>query len=373
MNEHDGEAGITLPELSDERVDEMESALFDEIGRERSAARRHSARRTRWWIAGGAAAAIVTVAAIIAPGLGGLVMGSSSTSDSAAEPAYDLPREAADGSVDESGAGVTAESDASGELESSEDSDTASTGERAIITTASAAITVDDVEAAARAIGNAAVAHDGYIESMNIGTTGDVMPAEGVATDTVPYPYTDYPYSLDGGWISVRVPATELAPLIEELSDVGDVTSSSIDRADVTAQSVDLQARVDAAAESVDRLTEIMAEAGDLSDLIAAESALAERQALLESYQQELKMLDDQVAMSTLSVTLSPTAEPVVADPAGFADGLAAGWNGLLATLNGIVIALGFLLPWVAIGVIAAAIVWLIVRGIRRRRAPRAE
>jgi hypothetical protein len=61
----------------------------------------------------------------------------------------------------------------------------------------------------------------------------------------------------------------------------------------------------------------------------------------------------------------------VKADPAGFGDGLAAGWNALVATLNGIVIALGFLIPWIVVLAIAGAIVWALVRLIRRRRAAR--
>ena len=106
---------------------------------------------------------------------------------------------------------------------------------------------------------------------------------------------------------------------------------------------------MDAAQASVDRLTELMAQAGSLSDLIAAESALAERQATLESYQQQLKYYDEQVAYSTLTVTLTEPVETVEANPAGFGDGLAAGWNGLVATLNGIVIAIGFLIPWILV------------------------
>lgn len=118
----------------------------------------------------------------------------------------------------------------------------------------------------------------------------------------------------------------------------------------------------------MDRLTALMAQAQNVSDLIAAESALSERQALLESYQQQLAMLEDQVELSSLTVSLAPAVEKVEADPAGFADGLLAGWNGLVATLNGIVIALGFLLPWLLVAAIAALVVWGVVRLVRRRR-----
>ena len=133
------------------------------------------------------------------------------------------------------------------------------------------------------------------------------------------------------------MPADQLQDVVDELDDVGEVTATNLSRQDVTEQTVDLEARIDAAQASVDRLTALMAQAQSVADLIAAEAALSERQALLESYQQQLEMLDDQVAMSTLSVTVRRTSSPSTADPAGFGDGLAAGWNGLVATLNGIV------------------------------------
>ena len=200
---------------------------------------------------------------------------------------------------------------------------------------------------AAGDIAASAEAHGGYVESMSIGQTGVVYPVDpnGVVYDsTYPNPYP----SPDGAWITVRVPADELSAMVDELAGLGEVTASTVNRQDVTEQTVDLQARIDAAQASVDRLLELMTQAGSLSDLIAAEAALAERQATLESYQQQLESLESQIEMSTLSVTLVPKSEAVEADPAGFTDGLAAGWNGLVATLNGIVIALGFLIPWIA-------------------------
>ena len=163
------------------------------------------------------------------------------------------------------------------------------------------------------------------------------------------------------------MPSDQLDSVVSELSDLGEVTASSINRQDVTEQTIDLRARVAAEQASVDQLTALLAQAQSVSDLVAIESALAERQANLESYQQQLEYLDGQVAMSSLTVTLVPHSEPVEADPAGFTDGLAAGWNGLVATLNGIVIALGFLIPWIVVVGIAALIVWWIVRIVRRR------
>ena len=169
----------------------------------------------------------------------------------------------------------------------------------------------------------------------------------------------------------MRIPADDLTAAIEDLDDVGEVTAVSINRTDVTDQAIDLRARVEATQASVDRLTQLMSQSASIEDLIAAEVALSDRQAMLESYEQQLAQLDSQVAMSTLQVNLSSESTPVKADPAGFGDGFAAGWNALVATLNGIVIALGFLIPWLVVLAVSGAIVWALVRLVRRRRAAR--
>jgi len=360
-------ASVSLPELPDRRIDEIETALFADISRERTAKR---AKRGRWLIGGSAAAAVIVVAAIIAPSIGGLVGDVGSDSGSGEYPVSpDAPAVAPDMGGGADSSGITEEearADLDGAAMQSADGATA---ERDIITNASATVVVADIPDAAETITEAVEARDGYVESMSIGQSGQVYPvdpAAGISVDSKPYPYTP-----DGAWITVRVPSNELMGMVRELSALGDVTASSINRQDVTEQVVDLEARINAAQESVTRLTELMAQSASVADLIAAESALAERQAMLESYQAQLKSLESYVDMSTLSVTLEPVVEPVEADPAGFTDGLAAGWNGLVATVNAVVIALGFLLPWLVVLSIAGAIVWAIVRSVRRRRAAR--
>lgn len=349
----------SLPELSDERIGELEQALFMEIAREREAAqareraaqaKRMRRRRTAWWTTA-AAAVVIVAAAAIGPALGGLTVAGGGA-DSI------VPAVGDDAEVAPPAGGVAED----GAVTESSGRDTSGTSGREIIATAQATVQVDDIAAAAERIGTAAQRRGGYVESMNVGEDG-VVGAEVDSPDITLSPRS-------GAWITVRVPADELTAAIAELAEVGTVVSSSVSRQDVTAQAIDLRARIDALSASVDRLTELMGRAGTVADLIAAESALSQRQAELESYQQQLKSLESQVALSSLTVALTPTVEPVQADPAGFGDGLAAGWNGLVATVNGLVVALGFLLPWLAVAAVIAAVAWAIVRARRRRGGP---
>ena len=370
MNEDMNTEDVTLPELSDARIDEIESVLFRAIGRERqrddaASERARRARRGRLWLGVGGAAAVIVVAAVLAPAMPAILGGVSGGSDaSTAESAPDVaPADGGDlgGAVDQSEPGTMSGQSAS------EESGT----EREIIATASATVRVDDAEEAAASIGELATGAGGYVEAMSVGgertvpyddTMGGGVDDGGMAEDVATSPSST-------AWVTIRVPAAKLSEVTAALSDIGEVTVSQIDRRDVTSEAIDLRARVEALEASVGRLTDLVGQAESTADLIAAEDALATRQSDLEAYQQQLKYLDEQVGMSTLTVSLFEPSPVVTADPAGFGDGLAAGWGGLVATLNGMVIALGFLLPWLAVIVVAATVFWVVRRAIRRRSA----
>ena len=356
-------ADLTLPELTDARRDEIEATLFTRIAEERSLsaitaaheaerARSRAVRRGRVWMGAAAAAAVVAVAAVIAPSLG---IGAGSGSAITAEQATMME-----------GAGANA-FDSKAMSGGSADAATGSTS-REVVASASASITADDTRAAIDEITASVTAAGGYVESVSLGgspvvydTTGGVSPI--LPTDPIP----------QSAWITVRVPADALTDTIAGLAAAGEVTATQIDRRDVTTEAVDLRARVSSLEASVARLTELMGQATSTADLIAAESALSERQGELESLRQQLTWLDSQVAMSSLTVTITEPTPATTANPAGFGDGVGAGWNGLVATLNGLVVAVGFLLPWLGVLVVLALIVWGVRRVVRRRRTTEDE
>lgn len=361
MNEHT--SPDDLPELSDSAVSRIETAVFDEIAAERPretpAAVRARARRRRWVTGTGVAAAFVVGVLVTPPILG--IVGGSASSTAGGMPAGVAVEGSRSGDVDQSAPGSLADSAESTSVAPG----AVDAADREIIAMANATVEVKDIADAGAAITALAEEHGGYVESTEIGKS--------LAVDDTSMPA---PVDPGYGWISIRVPSADLTAVIDELAKTGEVLSSSISKQDVTAAAIDLRARRDATAASVQRLTELMSQSGTVADLIQAEVALTDRQGQLESYQQQLAALEDQVAMSSLQVQLTRTAPATTADPAGFADGLFAGWNGLVVSLNALVVALGFVLPWLALGVVVVLVVWLVRRSRRARRtaaAPRAE
>ncbi|WP_337003269.1 MULTISPECIES: DUF4349 domain-containing protein [unclassified Microbacterium] len=364
QNPHD-----ELPALSDETIARIEESVFAEIAAERTPAQpavaKTRARRRGWLTAGGIAAAFVVGVLVTPPILAAVGGASSMTADGVSMSGGSVADSAP--ASPERITGVTPESLPDGALSSDVNGaalpgTAVSDSGREIIATAQATVQVKSIPDAASAITALAEEHGGYVESTEI---GKAVAVDGMSAPTAP---ADSAY----GWISIRVPSADLADVISALAESGDVLSSSTSKQDVTSVAIDLQARVDSTKASVERLTELMAQSGSVSELIEAEVALTDRQAQLESYEQQLAALDDQVAMSSLQVQLTTAPAPTSADPAGFGDGLLAGWNGLVVSLNALVIALGFILPWLAVAGVVVLVIWLIRRTRRNRRAARA-
>lgn len=336
MNEHTPRT--ELPELSDESIARIEHAVFAEISESKASARQAPAtarRRRRRWLTGAGIAAAFAAGILIAPPILGVV-GASNETMSASDSAPPIRM-----------------MDAAPEMSVADSVAMDVSAEREIIQTAHATLRVADAEKAVDRIASLAEAHGGYVEST------DLRAAPMLEGDS-----SSLPEGGGYGWIGIRVPSADLPAIIDELAASGTVIASSVSKQDVTSTAIDLRARVETTRASVQRLTELMSSTASVGELIEAESALAERQAQLESYEQQLAALDDQVAMSTLQVDLMRSTGATPADPAGFGDGLLAGWNGLIVSLNALVIAVGFLLPWLAIAGVVVLVIWM----IRRRR-----
>ncbi|NRG42981.1 DUF4349 domain-containing protein [Rathayibacter sp. VKM Ac-2835] len=345
-----------LDALDDDRVSALEARVFRSIG---AARRERRARRRRVATIGSVAAGLLVLAVVVGPLVGG---GAGAGSASSAAGSSSEERGADSGQSGAESAPQFADGSAQGSAEAPGDSSAEATG-REVVSTASATLEAGSVADAIAALSATATELGGYVESSSTGSSGS---GSAVGVDPAIDPYRPAPLPEGAGTVSIRVPADRLAEARDSLATLGAVTGSSIDRRDVTTQAIDLRAQVDAAQASVDRLTELIAQAGSLTDLLAAESALADRQASLESAEQQLAALEGQVSLATLTVTVLPESSPVTAEPTGFLDGLLAGWSGLVAAANGALVGIGFLLPWL---VVVAAIALLVV-AVRRRRGP---
>ncbi|MEU8896971.1 DUF4349 domain-containing protein [Nocardia sp. NPDC048505] len=209
--------------------------------------------------------------------------------------------------------------------------------------------------------------------------TGDPIAAAGKVADQVTasggrvdarteQPGTDDEDDRPSASLTVRVPADKTDAFINGLGTIGRVTEISTNRDDVTMQWEDLDARIKALQASVDRLRALISSATNTADLIAAEQALSSRQGELDSLTGQKRHLDDQVALSTLTLSLSTDAEHSDDGPTNFWDGIVEGWNSLVAWLKDAVVFTGQAIPWLGFLAVLGVIIWGLVKLIRRPR-----
>lgn len=168
--------------------------------------------------------------------------------------------------------------------------------------------------------------------------------------------------------VTARVPAENYQTVVASLVDHGEVVAQSTQSTDVGQERVDLEARRQALQTSIDRLTELMSNAGSVEDLLAAENTLTQRQADLDSLTAQLDYLADQVALSTLTVTFT-------VDDDGYRppNAFERAWAAFLYSLESVLIVFMGLLPWLVILAAFVAVVLLVVRRRRSRTRSRSR
>lgn len=180
--------------------------------------------------------------------------------------------------------------------------------------------------------------------------------------------YTPVDFGQPSSYLDVRIPSSDLDATVASITELGEVQEISVNTVDVSLQKVDLDARIEVLEAAIERLTTLLVSAETTADLITIESALAERQAELDSLQSQRDYLSDQTLFATLSINLITPADATPSDPDGFLDGLVRGWESVLAFFAGTIVWAGILVPWVGLAVVIIGLGWLIARIRSARR-----
>jgi hypothetical protein len=218
---------------------------------------------------------------------------------------------------------------------------------RSLVYTATMTVRTKDVAGATANAETLAAGNGGFVgdEKSQSGTVPDV---QGLTQSTV----------------TLRVPSTAFDKVIGQLGTGGVVQDENRSASDVTAQVVDTGTRITAQQASIARITDLMKNAANLSDVVSLEGELSRREADLESMQAQLAALNDQVALSTITVTfLVPEAPapspPVAKHQNALQRGLHDGWQAFMGTVKVVLVIVGVLLPF---AVLAAVLWWPVLR-----------
>ena len=157
---------------------------------------------------------------------------------------------------------------------------------------------------------------------------------------------------------------------MDQLRGLGTVQSDAVTGDDVTAEYVDLQARLGILTDRRDLLRDLQSEATSSSEILRFATLIDQVQLEIENIQGQLNFIRDQVAEGTIKVSLrelgAPEAQeqqPTDVDKPSLSTAFNLALQGFLRVLGAVVVGLGYLIP---IGVIAL-IAWFVVRLVRRR------
>lgn len=154
-----------------------------------------------------------------------------------------------------------------------------------IVRTAALTLTTREFDTARARLDDILKRHHGYVGELNVATpTGNGSTFTG----------------------TLRVPADQLEATLADLKGLGRVESESQNGQEVTAQYVDLEARLSNARNTEERLTNLLRQrTGKLSDVLAVETEIDRVRGEIERMEAERKNLANQVTFATITATVS--------------------------------------------------------------------
>ncbi|OGZ08253.1 MAG: hypothetical protein A3D65_02790 [Candidatus Lloydbacteria bacterium RIFCSPHIGHO2_02_FULL_50_13] len=168
--------------------------------------------------------------------------------------------------------------------------DNAPAGEEKVIKSASLELTVANVDNAAKEINALRLRVGGQIGNSN---------------------FREYSSGSRSGEITIWVPSARFDEAMAELKRLAlRVDNESIAASDVSAQFVDLEARLKTLRAAEEQYLEIMKRSGKLSDVLDVTRELSNTRTQIEQIEGRRDYLSRQVALSSISITLTQEASP---------------------------------------------------------------
>ncbi len=178
--------------------------------------------------------------------------------------------------------------------------------------------------------------------------------------------------SMKSGTVTLRLPVSDFSMAMGEARKLGEIKRQYITTEDVTAEYIDLEARITNSEANVRQLLGLLAKAKTVDEILQVQSVLTSAQAELEQLKGQQRYLDEHTSYSTLTMSIYETGvETTPAGEWGFVTALKDALHNIVEAINQIVRGLGWLIPTLVVIALVAFIVYLIVRRLARRSRER--
>lgn len=105
--------------------------------------------------------------------------------------------------------------------------------------------------------------------------------------------------------LTIRIPGSALDEFVNQVAEISNVTRKNESIQDITLQYVDVESHKLALATEQERLLALLEKAETVEDIIAIEGRLSEVRYQLQSYESQLRTMDNQVDYSTVYIDIS--------------------------------------------------------------------
>lgn len=250
--------------------------------------------------------------------------------------------------AEESGEGVTSETEL----------DTQTASGRKLIRTVYLSLQTTDFDSVLSNLSSKTTELGGYIENSSVSGNS--------------YYYQSTRYAS----YTIRIPSAKLDQFVEVVKELGNVTHKNESVEDVTLRYVDVESRKKSLETEQERLMELLSNAENMEDLLAIEDKLSEVRYELENYGSQLRMLDNQIDYSTVTVDIDEVDRMTETGEKGFfeeikdrfGDSLYVVGRGIRSFAIGFIGSLPIILVWAVIIVIIVIIVRSIFKKKKKRK-----
>ena len=176
---------------------------------------------------------------------------------------------------------------------------------------------------------------------------------------------------------TIRIPADQLDTFLNTVSDLGNVTELNTGLKDVTTSYVDSEKHLESLRIEQQALLDILAKAETVEDIITVQDRLTYVRYEIESYEAILRTYDDQIALSSVSLTVNEVERETPVEKETFGQEVSRRFNESLSDIGDSCknFAAGFLgnspiifVTILILGTIVLVVV-LIIRGVKKRYA----
>lgn len=177
----------------------------------------------------------------------------------------------------------------------------------------------------------------------------------------------------DGEWrqeSTIRVPPAQFQQLLNGLAGLGTVEEKKLNTDDITAEHADVTARLQAKRAVERQYTTLLAKAQKIKDILDIEEKLGSVREEIEATESRLRALNDEVAYSTITLTLyQPLPQavpdaPVVSLGSRTVEAFYGGWQFFISLLLGAL----YVWPLVLLTGLAAWLFWRRRAGAKARK-----